>query len=100
MRFSSLAVLVSAVVAVPLAGAVTAPMEQAAFVQSARCAAVESLAGEASFGPARVNAEARRQSPHAVAEARSAIADVTTSAAHGGEAAISAERALACGGMV
>ena len=80
MRFSSLTVLISVVVAIPLVGMATAPMDQAAFVASARCAAVENIAGVASFDSARVNAEARRQSAASVNAARAAIADVVAEA--------------------
>jgi len=94
MRFSSLAVVISVLVAVPLAAAAVAPMNGAAFVQSARCTAAESVAGEASFDQARVNAEARRQSAANVEAARAAIAEVTARAR---EQDLSMVRAAACG---
>lgn len=93
MRFSSLAVLVSALVALPLTAAVMAPMDGAAFVESARCAAVESMAGEASFAPARVNAEAQRQPEANVNAARAVIADVVEHARSQGPETL---RAMAC----
>ena len=96
MRFSNWALLISAAAALPLAWAAAAPIDSGLFVANARCAALESVTDKPSFAEARINAEARRQTPKAVAHARAAIADVTARAAEGDGAELRAERALAC----
>jgi len=72
MRFAAIATVIAAVVAVPLAWAVSSPsMSEAAFLNATRCAAYRGLSrSDQGWVQAGLNAEARRQPAAIASQAR------------------------------
>jgi hypothetical protein len=79
MRFALIATSVAAVVAVPLAASIAAPMGSDAFVSAVRCTAYEGATQpgvDLSTAKFRLNSEALRQPAAVAAEAQKAASDI------------------------
>lgn len=85
MRFAVIATSCAALVAIPLvAGAAAPQMSSDAFVSAVRCTAYEnatSADADVAAAKFRLNGEALRQSPEAVAQAHKAASDIARAAA-------------------